>query len=143
MEEQQFRHFVLWDETLRSLNARLRRVRPARKMSKVLLLHDNPTSHTKARTVEAITGFGRIVLPHSHCILTSHHHIITCLTLRKRRLRRRLYDNCWALQIAVRQWLKRRESKFTWQQYMPFFKDEDCRQICGLNLKITTPSAML
>jgi len=64
MEEQHFGHILLWDETLRSPNAHFRRVRPARKFSKVLPFHDNARTYTSTRTAEAITNFLRTLLPH-------------------------------------------------------------------------------
>jgi hypothetical protein len=64
MEKQYFRRLFLWDETLRSPKARFRRVRPARKFSKVLPFRDNARTHTSARIAEAITDFVRTVLPH-------------------------------------------------------------------------------
>jgi len=64
MEKQHFRRLFLWDETLRSPEARFRRVRPARKFSKVLPFHDSARTHTCARVAEAITNFVWTVLPH-------------------------------------------------------------------------------
>jgi len=52
-------------ETLRSLNARLFRDCFTRKMSEMLLNHNSARPYVIVCTMEAITDFGQIGLPHS------------------------------------------------------------------------------
>jgi hypothetical protein len=52
-------------------------------MFKVLLLHDNSTLHTSFHVPEAITKFGRTVLPIQLTVLTLHYQIIPCLVILK------------------------------------------------------------
>ena len=52
-------------DTLKKLKARIRRVRPASEMSKVLLEHDNTRPHTSLKTHEVISSFGRTTISHS------------------------------------------------------------------------------
>ena len=51
-------------DTLKKLKARIRRVRPALKMSKVLLQHDNARPHTSLKTREVISSFGWTTISH-------------------------------------------------------------------------------
>ena len=45
-------------DTLKKLKARIRTVRPALEMSKVLLQHDNARPHTSLKTLEVISSIG-------------------------------------------------------------------------------------
>ena len=45
-------------DTLKSLKARMRRVRPAFEMSKILLQHDNSRPHTNLKTRKVINSYG-------------------------------------------------------------------------------------
>ena len=45
-------------DILKKLKARIQRVQPALKLSKVLLQHDNARPHTSLKTHEAISSFG-------------------------------------------------------------------------------------
>ena len=52
-------------DTLKKLKARIRRVRPALEMSKVLLQHDNARPHTSLKTREVISSFSWTAISHS------------------------------------------------------------------------------
>ena len=45
-------------DTLKKLKTRIRRIRPALKMSKILLQHDNARPHTSLKTCEVVSSFG-------------------------------------------------------------------------------------
>jgi len=51
-------------KTLQKLKQRYQRVRPNRNAGGMLNQHDSAHPHTSLRTQEAITKFGRTVLPH-------------------------------------------------------------------------------
>ena len=51
-------------DTLKKLKARIRSVRPALEMSKVLLQHDNARRHTSFKTREVISSFGWTTILH-------------------------------------------------------------------------------
>ena len=48
----------IYIDTLKKLKARIQRVQPALKMSKILLQHDNTRPHTSLKTHEVISSFG-------------------------------------------------------------------------------------
>ena len=52
-------------DTLKKLKVRIRRVRPALEMSKVLLQHDNARPHTSLKTREVISSFGWTTISHT------------------------------------------------------------------------------
>jgi hypothetical protein len=66
-------------ESLRSLNACLHWVCPARKMSEVFLFHDNAWLPKIVCTPETIMKVLSVVLAHPLYTLTSHYHIFICL----------------------------------------------------------------
>ena len=51
-------------DTLKKLKARIQRVRPALKMSKVLLQYDNARPHNSLKTREVISSFGWTTILH-------------------------------------------------------------------------------
>ena len=51
-------------DTLKNLKARIRRVRPALEMSKVLLQHDNARPHTSLKTREVISSCDWTAISH-------------------------------------------------------------------------------
>ena len=51
-------------DTLKKLKARIRRVRSALKMSKILLQHDNARPYTSLKTLEVINSFGWTTISH-------------------------------------------------------------------------------
>ena len=51
-------------DALKKLKARIQRVRPALKMFKVLLQHDNARPHTSLKTREVIISFGLTTISH-------------------------------------------------------------------------------
>ena len=51
-------------DTLKKSKARIRRVRPALEISKVLLQHDNARPHTNLKTREVISSFGWTTILH-------------------------------------------------------------------------------
>ena len=53
-------------DTLKKLKARIRRVRPALEMSKILLQHDNARPHTSLKTCEVISSFDWTTISHPH-----------------------------------------------------------------------------
>ena len=59
-------------ETLKNLKARIQTARPALKMSKVFLQHDNARPHTSLKTCKVISSFGRITILHPHIRQTWH-----------------------------------------------------------------------
>ena len=52
-------------DTLKKLKARIRRVRPALKLSKVLLQHDTARPHTDLKTHKVISYFGWTTISHA------------------------------------------------------------------------------
>jgi hypothetical protein len=67
-----------YPETLRSLNAHLCKICPTRKISELLLVHDNARLHASVHIIEAITNFGWTVLlhpPYSADLIPSDYHL--------------------------------------------------------------------
>ena len=92
-------------DTLKKLKARIRRVRPALKMS-VLLQHDNARPHTSLKTREVISSFGWTTIlqpPYSPDLEPSDFHLFGSL-------KESLSDG--AVKTAVRKWLKMQPVEF-------------------------------
>ena len=93
-------------ETLRKLRAKIRRVRSNLDMSNVLLLHDRVRSHTRIRTMEAITSVEWTVIPHppySPDLEPSDYHLFGPM---KQGLRGNRYGSANEVKIAVLNWLR-------------------------------------
>ena len=104
--------------TLKKLKARIQRVRPVLKMSKVLLQHDNARPHTSLKIREVISSFGwtRIShLPYSPDLAASDFHLFGPL---KESLRGRHFSRDEEVKTAVRKWLK--------TQLVKFYNEEIC-----------------
>ena len=71
-------------DTLKKLKARIRRVRPALEISKVLLQHDNARPHTSLKTREVISSFGWTTISHPHICQTWHRLTSICLVPSKK-----------------------------------------------------------
>ena len=91
-------------DTLKKLKARIRRVRPALEMSKVLLQHDNAKPHTILKTREVISSFGWTTIshpPYSPDLAPSDFHLFKPL---KESLRGRHFSSTEEVKTAVRKW---------------------------------------
>ena len=98
--------------TLKKLKARIRRVRSALEMSKVLLQYDNARSHTSLKTREVISFFGWTTILHSPYLpdlAPSDFHLFGPL---KESLRGRHFSSDEEVKTAVRKWLKTQTVEF-------------------------------
>ena len=71
-------------DTLKKLKARIQRVLPAFKMSKVLLQHDNAGPHTTFKACEVISSSGWTKILHPHIRQTWHRLTSICLSPSKK-----------------------------------------------------------
>ena len=109
-------------DTLEKLKARIRRVRPALKMSKVLLQHDNARPHTSFKTREVISSFGWTTIshpPYSPDLTTSDFHLFGPL---KESLRGRHFSSDKEVKTTVRKWLKMQPVEFYNEGICAFIK---------------------
>ena len=99
-------------DTTKKLKVRIQRVRPALKMSKVLLQHDNARAYTSLKTREAISSFGWTTIshpPYSPDLAPSDFHLFGPL---KESLRGRYFSNDEEVKTSVRKWLKAQPVEF-------------------------------
>ena len=99
-------------DTLKKLKARIRRVRPALEMSKVLLQHDNARPHTSLKTREVISSFGWTTISHplySPDLAPSDSRLFGPL---KESLREQHFSSDGEVKTAVRKWLKTQPVEF-------------------------------
>ena len=100
-----------YNDTLKKLKARIRRVQAALKMSKVLLQYDNARLHTSFKTREAISFFGWTTISHPSYLpdlAPSDFHLFGPL---KENLRARHFSSDEEVKNAVR-WLKTQPVEF-------------------------------
>ena len=93
-------------DKLKKLKARIRRVRPALEMSKVLLQHGNARPHTSLKIREVVSSFGWTTIshpPYSPNLAPSDFHLFGLL---KENLRGRRFSSDKEVKTAVRKWLK-------------------------------------
>ena len=92
-------------DTVEKLKARIRRVRPALEMSKVLLQHDNARPHTSFKTREVISSFGWTTISHPP-YLQDLAPLTSVFRALKESLRGQHLSNDEEVKTAVRKWLK-------------------------------------
>ena len=98
--------------TSKKLNARIRRVRSALEMSKVLLQHDNTRPHTSLKTCEVIRSFGWTTIshpPYSPDLAPSDFHLFEPL---KESVSGRHFSSDEKVKSAVGKWLKTQPVEF-------------------------------
>ena len=102
----------IYIDTVKKLKARIRRVRPALEMSKVLLQHDNASPHTSLKTREVISTFEWTTISHpsySPDLAPSNFHLFVPL---KESLREQHFSSDGEVKTAVRKWLKTQPVEF-------------------------------
>ena len=99
-------------DTSKKLKARIRRVRPALEMSKVLLQHDNARHHTSLKIREVISSFGWTTIshpPYSPDLAPSDFHLFGPL---KESLRGGHFSSDEEVKTVVWKWLKTQPVEF-------------------------------
>ena len=96
-------------DTLEKLKARIQKVRPALKMSKILLQHDNARPHTSLKTRKVISSFGWTTISHPPDLAPSDFYLFGPL---KESLRGRHFSSDEEFKTAVRKWLKTQPVEF-------------------------------
>ena len=99
-------------DTSKKFKARIRRVRPALEMSKILLQHDNARPHSNLKTCEVISSFGWTTishLPYLPDLAPSDFRLFGPL---KESLRAQHFSSDEKVKTAVRTWLKRQSVRF-------------------------------
>ena len=102
-------------DTLKKLKARIRRVRPALEMFKVLLRHDSARPRTSLKTHEVISSFDWTTISHPPYlpdVAPSDFHLFGPL---KESLRRRHFSSDKEVKTAVRKWLKTQPVEFYYE----------------------------
>ena len=91
--------------------ARIRRVQPALKLSKVLLQHDNARPHTSLKTHEVINSFGWTIshAPYLPDLALSDFHLLEPF---KESLREQHFSSDEKVKTAARKWLKTQSVEF-------------------------------
>lgn len=108
-------------ETLRHFNVHLCPIFPTRKVSQVLLLHENVRLCTSACTTEAIKIRWTVLVYQPYSPKLPPPQFTSCV-LWKTACKDTHCVNHEALQNAVSMWLLGKESNFYWRQYMLLFR---------------------
>ena len=102
----------IYIDTLKKLKARIRRVRPALKMSKILLQYDNARRHTSLKTRQVVSSFAWTTIshpPYSPDLAPSDFYLFGPL---KERLRGQHFSSDEEVKTTIRMWLKTQPVEF-------------------------------